>query len=183
MPLQFDFIPRPTTSFSVYINSFSSSVAKLNQKPKPKIWRQNEKLRHQFSSVKNRKPYEPYNSTISILICFISNLDFPHSYCAGNCEITVEVNKFTCKADSNCTVISIPRSGKIKVSGIIQCSFSLMNRKKHSSVWVDLIIDFYYFFFIFCFKQWFQMYLQTIITLLRISGPKIEVKCYIYMWL
>ncbi|OIW11483.1 hypothetical protein TanjilG_26849 [Lupinus angustifolius] len=34
----------------------------------------------------------------------------------GNCDITVEANNFTCNSDSNATVISITRSGKIKVS-------------------------------------------------------------------
>ncbi|TKY62663.1 PAX-interacting protein 1 [Spatholobus suberectus] len=34
----------------------------------------------------------------------------------GNCEITVEANRFTCNSDSNGVVISLPRSGKIKVS-------------------------------------------------------------------
>ncbi|XP_027353156.1 uncharacterized protein LOC113863697 isoform X2 [Abrus precatorius] len=35
----------------------------------------------------------------------------------GNCEITVEANRFTCCSDSDSIVISLPRSGKIKVSG------------------------------------------------------------------
>ncbi|KAG5055082.1 hypothetical protein JHK85_007592 [Glycine max] len=36
----------------------------------------------------------------------------------GNCEITVEANRFTCNSDSNGVVISLPRSGKIKVSAV-----------------------------------------------------------------
>ncbi|KAK7336508.1 hypothetical protein VNO77_17050 [Canavalia gladiata] len=36
----------------------------------------------------------------------------------GNCEITVEANRFTCNSDSNSLVISLPRSGKIKVSDV-----------------------------------------------------------------
>ncbi|KAE9585255.1 hypothetical protein Lal_00017951 [Lupinus albus] len=34
----------------------------------------------------------------------------------GNCDIAVEANNFTCNSDSNAAVISITRSGKIKVS-------------------------------------------------------------------
>ncbi|KAK7378104.1 hypothetical protein VNO80_03540 [Phaseolus coccineus] len=34
----------------------------------------------------------------------------------GNCEVTVEATRFTCNSDSNAVVISLPRSGKIKVS-------------------------------------------------------------------
>ncbi|KAG4396194.1 hypothetical protein GLYMA_19G134000v4 [Glycine max] len=37
----------------------------------------------------------------------------------GNCEITVEANRFTCNSDSNGVVISLPRSGKIKVSAAV----------------------------------------------------------------
>ncbi|XP_061363007.1 uncharacterized protein LOC133306682 [Gastrolobium bilobum] len=36
----------------------------------------------------------------------------------GNCEITVEANRFTCNSDSNGLLISIPRSGKIRVSDV-----------------------------------------------------------------
>ncbi|KAL1312479.1 uncharacterized protein [Arachis hypogaea] len=34
----------------------------------------------------------------------------------GNCEVTVEAKNFTCKSESNSTVISLPRNGKIIVS-------------------------------------------------------------------
>lgn len=47
----------------------------------------------------------------------------------GNCEITVEVNNFTCNSDSNGTIISIPRRGKIKVSVIPDVSAN----HKHAS--------------------------------------------------
>ncbi|KAL2320707.1 hypothetical protein Fmac_029676 [Flemingia macrophylla] len=36
----------------------------------------------------------------------------------GNCEITVEANRFTCNSDPNAVVISLTRSGKIKVSAV-----------------------------------------------------------------
>ncbi|KAK7244490.1 hypothetical protein RIF29_39313 [Crotalaria pallida] len=54
---------------------------------------------------------------------FISNLDFHILFffffsVTGNCEITIEANKFTCNSDPNGAVISIPRSGKIKVSDV-----------------------------------------------------------------
>ncbi|KAG2405590.1 uncharacterized protein HKW66_Vig0048450 [Vigna angularis] len=37
----------------------------------------------------------------------------------GNCEVTVEATRFTCNSDSNAVVISLPRSGKVKVSAAV----------------------------------------------------------------
>ncbi|QCD96991.1 uncharacterized protein LOC114179539 isoform X2 [Vigna unguiculata] len=37
----------------------------------------------------------------------------------GNCEVTVEATRFTCNSDSNVVVISLPRSGKVKVSAAV----------------------------------------------------------------
>ncbi|KOM49886.1 hypothetical protein LR48_Vigan08g071300 [Vigna angularis] len=34
-----------------------------------------------------------------------------------NCEVTFEATRFTCNSDSNAVVISLPGSGKVKVSG------------------------------------------------------------------
>ncbi|KAG5083347.1 hypothetical protein JHK84_053385 [Glycine max] len=55
-----------------------------------------------------------------------------------NCEITVEANRFTCNSDSNGVVISLPRSGKIKVSGITE----IKKRNFRLSLF-DLINDFF----------------------------------------
>ncbi|KAJ1404154.1 BRCT domain [Sesbania bispinosa] len=49
----------------------------------------------------------------------------------GNCEITVEASRFTCNSDSNDLLISLPRSGKIKVSVVKDVSANDQNASEN----------------------------------------------------
>ncbi|RDX97208.1 Mediator of DNA damage checkpoint protein 1, partial [Mucuna pruriens] len=97
IPVQFDHTLGAHSPFGFYI--IHSPLELLRQvKPKPKTDR---------SMAPKRKP----SSTISIG-------DSSNPRIQGNCEITVDANRFTCNSDSDGVVISIPRSGKIKVSAV-----------------------------------------------------------------
>lgn len=81
------------------------------------LWRQERPLHRLPRSQSVRTNPNPRNSTSFILSLTYSNCLLMSL--TGNCQVTVEANNFSCQSDPNSLQISLSRSAKVTISGVI----------------------------------------------------------------